>query len=175
MPGGFVHSLIKTRPADIVRYWSEREDECGLSVDWAEAHERCWRCGYKSKLERCHIVPDSLQGTDDPSNLVLLCTKCHREAPNVADPRFMWTWLRAHGTALYGTYWIDRGYHEFEFIFKRKPFSSLTDAEKDTAAVYELLGPHMKKCSWHFGDPRFNPSTIAWVLLQVENEIIAKR
>src|SRR5262249_7661154 len=68
-----------------------REDECGLGVDWSEAEERCWRCGYKSSLQKCHIVPDSLGGAARPSNLVLLCCRCHREAPNVADPRFMWS------------------------------------------------------------------------------------
>lgn len=85
--------MPKTKHADIVNYWVSRQDECGLAVDWAEAHERCWRCGYKSRLHRCHIVPNAQGGPDEPSNLVLLCGRCHREAPNVADPSFMWLWL----------------------------------------------------------------------------------
>jgi ribosomal protein L37E len=72
---------------EIVDYWTARESECGLAVDWAEAHERCWRCGYKSRLQKCHIVPKSPDGKNDRSNLVLLCGRCHREAPNVADPQ----------------------------------------------------------------------------------------
>jgi len=64
---------IKTSIEEIVDYWKRHEDECGLSVDWAEAHERCWRCGCEKNLERCHIIPDSLGGKDEPSNLVLLC------------------------------------------------------------------------------------------------------
>ena len=28
----------------------ELQEELGLSVDWAEAKERCWRCGYKKTL-----------------------------------------------------------------------------------------------------------------------------
>ncbi len=36
---------IKTTIAEAVDYWSRHQSECGLSVDWAEAHERCWRCG----------------------------------------------------------------------------------------------------------------------------------
>lgn len=39
---------IKTSIIEIVDYWTGRQDECGLSVDWAEAHERCWRCGCKN-------------------------------------------------------------------------------------------------------------------------------
>lgn len=64
---------IKTTKKEIIDYWAVRQDECELSVDWAEAHERCWRCGYKKTLDRCHIIPDSLGGKDEPKNLVLLC------------------------------------------------------------------------------------------------------
>ena len=46
---------IKTTKNDIVKYWSSRVYEAELSIDFAEAHERCWRCAYKSQLERCHI------------------------------------------------------------------------------------------------------------------------
>ncbi len=53
------HPKVKTKKEDIVNYWSRMQDECGLSVDWSEAHERCWRCGYKAKLQKCHIIPDS--------------------------------------------------------------------------------------------------------------------
>ena len=33
----------------IVTYWEQRQDECGLAVDWSEARERCWRCGEKPR------------------------------------------------------------------------------------------------------------------------------
>lgn len=36
---------IKTTKEAIISYWAKHQDECGLSVDWAEAGERCWRCG----------------------------------------------------------------------------------------------------------------------------------
>ena len=32
---------IKTTAREAVEYWLSRIDECGLSVDWAEAEERC--------------------------------------------------------------------------------------------------------------------------------------
>ena len=64
---------IKTKVEDIVDYWDSRVNEWEISVDFSEAHERCWRCGYKSKLQRCHIIPDSLGGRDEPNNLVLMC------------------------------------------------------------------------------------------------------
>ena len=61
---------IKTTIAEAVDYWSRHQSECGLSVDWAEAHERCWRCGCERDIERCHIVPDALGGPDAPENIV---------------------------------------------------------------------------------------------------------
>lgn len=82
--------IKKEERKKIVEYWSKIEDESDLSVDWADAHERCWRCGYESRLYKCHIIPDSCGGKFEPSNLVLLCRRCHREAPNVTDPKFMW-------------------------------------------------------------------------------------
>jgi hypothetical protein len=120
---------------DIVEYWSARETECGLGVDWAEAHERCWPCGYKAGLDRCHIIPESLDGRNDPSNLVLLCGRWHREAPNVRDARFMWIWLRASCAPFYDTYRATRGVQEFERIFGREPFGGpeFKDTERERA------------------------------------------
>lgn len=95
---------IKTTIEEIVAYWSEHEDESGLSVDFSEAFERCWRCGYKRKLEHCHIVPASRGGEDIPSNFVLLCKDCHKDAPNVTDPEIMWDWLRAYVVPFYDSF-----------------------------------------------------------------------
>ena len=169
-PNYFVRD-IKTTIKEIVAYWSTRQDENGLAVDWAEANELCWRCGYKTSLHRCHIVPDSLDGPDDASNLVLLCGRCHREAPNVTDPDFMWLWLRAHAVPLYDTYWTLRGMEEFEKIFKRKPFSDITDdkcSEEKKRAMFSVL---FRKVSVHYGEGRLNPATLAWMLAQIEKQI----
>jgi ribosomal protein L37E len=165
---------IRTTFAEIVDYWAHREDECGLSIDWAEAHERCWRCGYKSSLERCHIIPHSIGGSASPDNFVLLCRRCHREAPNVKDSSFMWQWLRAHAVPLYDTYWTIRGFDEFEKLFKRKPFADVPhDFSRDE--IDEMLSTYMRDVIHHFGEGRLNPSTIAWVLARVEQQIASLR
>ncbi|MEV6238890.1 HNH endonuclease signature motif containing protein [Lentzea sp. NPDC051838] len=80
-----------------------------VAEHWGEAHDRCWRCGYKSLLEQCLIVPESLGGTDSADNLVLLCGRCRREAPNHQDPQYMWRWLRATRVSSDDTYWTIRG------------------------------------------------------------------
>jgi 5-methylcytosine-specific restriction endonuclease McrA len=38
---------------------------------------RCQECNFYKHLEVHHIVPRSKGGTDDPSNLVTLCQRCH--------------------------------------------------------------------------------------------------
>ena len=162
---------LKTKREDIVSYWAAREDECGLGVDWAEAHERCWRCGYETRLERCHIVPDSLGGPDAPSNLVLLCYRCHREAPNHSNPRYMWVWLRADNFPFYDCYWTHRGVKEFERMFGRQPFSELDQDIVDEGEVPNLLREEIEKASYHFGQAHLNPVTLACVIADLEERL----
>jgi hypothetical protein len=163
---------MKTTPKDIVEYWSAaHQSECGLSVDWSEAETRCWRCADETALQRCHIVPDALQGEDHPSNLILLCLKCHREAPNVADPTFMWQWLRAHAVPYYGEFWMNRAIQEFELIFGRKPFSSTDQSKVDPQSLHHSIAQHMLSVTHHFGEGKLNPSTLAWLLRQLELEV----
>lgn len=156
---------------EIVDYWVARESECGLAVDWSEAQERCWRCGYKSRLQKCHIVPKSLGGKNDPSNLVLLCGRCHREAPNIADSRFMWIWMRTTCVPFYDLYWTTRGVQEFEKMFGRTPFTSIEFDSFSKKNALELLREEIKKATIHFGEGRINPSTIASIFALIEERI----
>jgi hypothetical protein len=159
---------------EIVDYWSRRESECGLGIDWAEAHERRWRCGYRSALQRCHVIPSALGGPDDPSNLVLLCGRCHREAPNVQDPRFVWIWLRATCVPFYDLYWTVRGAQEFEKMFQRRPFSGPEFEGIDRDQVKQLLGKEMEKATIHFGEGRLNPATIVCIFARIEERLTGK-
>lgn len=125
----------KTSPQEIARYWSVYSEEHDISVDWywSESIELglsvCWRCGHKTTgLEKCHIIPHSLGGEDTPSNLLLMCQRCHFEAPNCDDPDFMLTWLVSDRELFPNIYWYLRGLKEFERLFGR-PFLSDLDEE----------------------------------------------
>jgi 5-methylcytosine-specific restriction endonuclease McrA len=161
---------IKSSVDDIVDYWTRRECESGLSVDWAEAHERCWRCSRKTRLEKCHIIPDALDGADSPNNLIPLCARCHREAPNVSDPTFTWIWLRRYAVTFYDADWIVRGYEEFERIFRRKPFAAPSEDAPEQLIV-EALKKYRNRAIIHFGEGRPNPATVAWLLSKIESEL----
>lgn len=161
---------MDTTHLEIVDYWSEHQDECDLSVYWAEAEKLCWRCAHQRNLQRCHIIPRSLGGDESPSNLVLLCAQCHSEAPNVADPDFMWVWIRAHATPYYGTYWQERGLKEYELIFGKKPFSGLTQTDELMDEVLRTAKDIFLKTSTHWGQGKINPATWAWVFHQVDQK-----
>ena len=151
---------------EIASYWARHQDECGLAVDWAEAHERCWRCGYKGRLQHCHIVPESRDGQYCADNLVLLCRRCHREAPNIADPRYMWIWLRANAFPFYDSSLYYRAVIEFEHMFGRRPFEGLTEDQLRSAReeVKRIIGSTIV----HWGEGRRNPVTLACIFARTE-------
>ena len=164
---------IKTKIEEIVDYWAEHEDECGLSVDWEEAAERYWRCGCEKNLERCHIVPDSIGGKDEPSNLVLLCKRCHADGPNVDDPEIMWDWIRAYGVPFYDTFWSILGRREYKFIYGHSIYDELKYIVEESANEWnqdtymeiwkEKFQCAIERTGLHFGQPYLNTATMAGI------------
>ena len=93
-------AAIRTSKKECVECWSKRIKETEVGTDW-------------------DLIPDSLCGKDEASNIVLLCDKCHKEGPNVADPEIMWDWIKAYAQPnqfMFLFYQISR---EYEFIYKR--------------------------------------------------------
>lgn len=162
---------IKTSVNEIIDYWEQREDETDLSVDWLDAHKICWRCGCKRKLQKCHIIPHSLGGKDEPSNLVLLCERCHIDAPNLNSKTFMWDWIRSNSTPFYDTFWFERAKKEYEFIYKKDYMVELIERGLLTPKDYEQYERiPIRESSKHFAHPWKNDSTMAGVLrMQLED------
>lgn len=66
---------------------------CGwLSERWKEGRSAKAAWGH-ARLERAHIVPASLGGSADVSNIILLCAPCHRESPDWHEPSEMARWI----------------------------------------------------------------------------------
>lgn len=171
---------IKTNINEIVDYWFKRIDEDELSVDAAEAHERCWRCGCQRNLQRCHIVPASLGGKDEASNLVLLCKRCHADGPNVADEEIMWDWIKSYRVPFYDTFWSILGQKEYEFIYKKTVVQELEDLgikepDEIKKKFMEINKKLKHKAGVHFGQPYFNTATVAGLyrmfLKELANEL----
>jgi hypothetical protein len=107
----------KTLPSNyqIFDYWKDKKLPNGFLVIWDWGEPCCWGCSLPIKvetpdllrnrdfktiwnrtsgyLERCHIVPRSLGGSNEPSNLFLLCPKCHRASPDTEDPNIFLEWV----------------------------------------------------------------------------------
>lgn len=100
------------QPACFACRWRDDRAPVYPSVSVADAWTR-------SKLERAHLVPHVLGGSDnDVSNYVMLCQPCHKAAPDWLDPRVMLRWVRGQkhylavraeeAIAAWATLWPDR-------------------------------------------------------------------
>lgn len=69
---------------DKKRYENDLENNIGAIWNYSES---------KSLLNRCHIKPRSIGGSDNPFNLFLLCEECHIEAPDTTNPQNFLSWV----------------------------------------------------------------------------------
>lgn len=174
---------IKTTQKQIVEYWSKRINDMDIFVDWSEAEKHCWRCGSPENLQRAHIVPDSLGGFDSPDNLILLCDKCHSEAPNVTDPEIMWDWLTAYNSYRLYSFETLMALREYEFIYKSSFESDLqyvlkkskrTRDEFDYSEMKKLIFSKGEETSTHFGQSNINTSTFAGMMRMFLKDLACK-
>lgn len=75
----------------------------------AKAHglpaDECWACGTRSKPERAHVVPYSLNRVKVPAeDYALLCPACHLLAPDVDDPDYFWDWVQQRAADTINTF-----------------------------------------------------------------------
>ena len=88
------------RRIKIVEYWRSVEPRFVESP----AFPACFACGFDGydqwkswatdQLEEAHIIAESIGGTREPGNLLLLCRRCHRDAPMTAAVWIMLDWVR---------------------------------------------------------------------------------
>ena len=72
-------------------------DDVQLNIgDYSESGMRlCYACGRSGGIEVCHIIPHSLGGEYKEENLFLLCNTCHKESPDVRDPKYFFEWVNS--------------------------------------------------------------------------------
>lgn len=126
--------------------------------------DECWACAKQTThVQRCHVVPAALGGTDTPDNLVLLCADCHVEAPDVADPGEMWHWIRNHpfSTERYVRV-VQRAFGRAERMFGRDAVL----AHLRASDVDLLTEEAMQRSTSHWGRG-VSDATLEWLCLQV--------
>ena len=93
----------------------------------------CYACGREtSSLHRCHITPHALGGSQDHSNIFLLCGRCHQDNPDTAFPELFFNYIKNK------KFWLDEIAVEFSKVFTRLLSS---DEELGEKVVAKLLDP----------------------------------
>jgi 5-methylcytosine-specific restriction endonuclease McrA len=176
------------RPADklpsksqIFEYWKDRFQPLGFFIDWGEPS--CWACGFhydvkydikrsdaswaqilrgwdKIPLQRCHIVPRSLGGSDEPGNLFLMCRECHDAAPNTIIADVFIEWAKAQN--FYAREEIKILSASSAFGFEEPGFQVLAatiDSKEFRAWVVDKFGLHWPQSNYAPRSSRLTPAT----------------
>lgn len=147
-----------TTVKQIAEYWIKNftVEETDLNFDWADCRTHCWNCGADKqsksnknivRVQRAHIVPHSLGGEDIPSNYVLLCSDCHKEAPNTSNKEDMWDWIKSNHLpmAFSGTYRLEKGL----ILFKQKEGYSFFDKALHIKNLTQVIKNEYNNVSTH--------------------------
>ncbi|MGE7840606.1 HNH endonuclease [Lysinibacillus sp. NPDC093712] len=103
--------------AQIAEYWRDKRLPNGDEVIRDDYEPSCWACkrwwhnedesklindgNFKALwnhpkyiLERCHIHPKALGGSNDVSNLFLMCSQCHEASPDTTNTNLFFEWVQ---------------------------------------------------------------------------------
>jgi len=124
-------------------------------------------------LQRCHIIPEQepFNGKDEPANMVLLCARCHVEAPSCDDPQEMWRWIKRTCKPTYGDFWADRAIDSIE-----REIGPLAGFFKgvDLTAFTKLYAKNIERCGYHgFGAESFSNASKTWVIKTTKESLLA--
>lgn len=168
--------------AQIFGHWKNHFQEMGVFIDWGEPS--CWACGFhygtkydikspdpswneildgweRIPLQRCHIVPRSLGGTNELSNLFLMCRECHDTAPNTALSEIFFEWVRAQSTHGRETTKIDDALRSFGVDTEQKrELLHLIDTPDFRKWVEGKIGLHRPQSNYAPLSGRLTPATM---------------
>lgn len=159
-----------TKSQVIAEYWEEQRP------DWVidSGEPACFACRYyeagwtsweNNRLDRAHIIAQSIGGPDIPSNYLILCKKCHQDAPMVNDRELMLSWVTNREP------YLVRQCREF-----MHEFAQVGGTEKDLLVLSKNVDSlmhrmdavaHALKVDSHPARVGFAPSSVASVALTV--------
>lgn len=143
---------------------SQYVSELDVAVDWGDwdsDFSMCWCCGHRGKLQKCHIIPKSLGGSENAENIVPLCAQCHDNAPDVQDKEFMFEWIKKNKNELSG-FGLGRYYHLVDLVIARTAGMRYDSSKfKDCLEkAYSLAGFHFSQSN---AGIKMKNSTREWV------------
>ncbi|MEV8425418.1 HNH endonuclease [Streptomyces niveus] len=158
----FAPHLLLDEPCCFACGWfSERWKRATAQASWQRAN-----------LERAHLIPSSLGGPDDASNLLLLCKPCHQESPDWMDPEQMARWIatrdeRPSREVETFVAWVAAAEKAPDF---RDAVASVIAQEDANDRVSKLLRDLLGRAGTHFG-VGFSQGTRVAVLQAAADEI----
>lgn len=78
---------------EIYKYWRDLDAPVPYSIPYTSNHQvkeklACFACGFPFHVHRAHIEPKWVGGSDQESNLHLLCPSCHVESEGLSGGRY---------------------------------------------------------------------------------------
>jgi hypothetical protein len=141
-----------------------------LSLDYDT--DRCWCCralenwwldkdgnidqSRNTTIERCHIVADSLGGSNNPLNFILLCSYCHRKSPDIKSDTAIFRWMEAEYDKRKA--YTDELIEQFKAHFPEMAMGDFKQKSEAIIHVFEVRDSKKfknffyKNTSWHFGE-----------------------
>jgi len=140
----------------------------------------CWACGYYDGivdlegtgrwstwnkadfLQRCHIVPKSMGGSNNHDNLFLMCRTCHDLAPDSIHPKQFYKWVEKRKD--HWQYRMEEMQDTLE-IFDLNPNDFLDEQGEivDLGALFEETGLHLHQVN---GGSRIKLSSLCAVIAE---------
>lgn len=136
--------MAQKRPAPptgyaIFDYWRQNNDGF-IDYDYFETYEEtgkcfCFACGIPvysklrsseakkwstCSLQKAHIIPFGLGGSNEPDNFMLLCPECHAAAPDIKDDEAMKFWCTNRGV-----WWSEKLSEIFKFFFDNPWYATI--------------------------------------------------
>ncbi len=172
---------------DVFEYWRHRLSEIGFFIDWGEPG--CWACGFhysnkydirrsdvsweeiylcwdKIPLQRCHIVPKSLGGSDECDNLFLMCRECHDLAPNTSIPEIFFEWARSQNWYVRESVKIKAALRSFGVVEEEHDkYYAFMNSENFRDWIDGKIGLHRPQSNYAPTSSRLTPATMVGLLV----------
>lgn len=152
------------------RWWGTKYDTQNPKTSWDEI-KKLWN--KVTPLQRCHIIPRSLGGTDNPSNLFLMCRDCHDKAPDTSSREKFLLWAKAQS-------WVKR-----EIIEIKENIEVFGIKENELNEFVNILNsPDFKKWAknntgLHWNQQghgiKLKKSTLIGAVIEYKNKILANK
>ncbi len=139
---------------------------------WTEIRSAWNDC---TELDRCHIVPQSLGGTDEPENIFLMCKRCHDSAPDTTSKELFLCWVSVQEES-----WAQEFVEKWNQIKKACRDFGLDEDDEDLLDELTKLVRSREFMAWarknvgiHFGPygGTIKPSTMVAALLEYRNQL----